>query len=580
MHGFPILINMTLALAAAFIGGFLAHKLRFPPMAGYLLAGVVIGPLTPGPSGDLNTIQQLAELGVIFLLFDVGLHFSIRDLWAVRAIAFPGALLQTGVITLLVLWLSRLWGWSLTSGVLLGIAISIASTVVMLRNFMDRGILNSLAGRIALGWLVFEDILAVLILVLLPTFSAAASSTWWQITGLALLKALAFIVLMLVVGARLIPWLLAHLAHVRSHELFTVAIIVITLGTAVGASLLFGVSLALGAFLAGVVINESRLSQQASAEILPFREMFTALFFVSVGMLVNVSSFWTASSMVLIITALIIGGKWLLTLLQGAFFIRSATTTLELAAGRSQIGEFSFILGETSIALGLMAKEQYSLLLAGALLSILLNPLLFWLIRPLRAGIQHVPPLWRLFERQIPKTLEDRSMYQHVIVIGYGRVGEHMVSVLTQLHIPHLVVDLDVERVEQLERHHIPVLYGDAANSEILRYAHVEDARAVVITLPDETSAQIVVANVHEMAPGVPIIVRAATRAGIQQLFALGATDVIHPELEGGLEIVRQTLTYLGYPEEDVTAYIDAIRADRYHFPTEEKGSEGASGAR
>ncbi|TMC89975.1 MAG: hypothetical protein E6J22_13640 [Chloroflexi bacterium] len=286
-HELPILINFTVALLAAFTGGLLARRLKLPSMVGYMLAGVAIGPFTPGFSGDLSTIQQLAELGVIFLLFDVGLHFSLRDLWAVRATVIPGALIQIVVITGLGLLLAHLWGWSLATGILLGLALTIASTVVMIRNLMDQGLLNTSHGRVAVGWLVLEDLVAVLILVLLPTLSTKTQEPLWQTAGLALLKAGIFAALMLVAGTRIIPWFLRRLAYMRSRELFIIAIVVITIGTAIGASSVFGVSLALGAFLAGVVVSESALSHQVGAEMVPFRETFAVLFFVSVGMLVN-----------------------------------------------------------------------------------------------------------------------------------------------------------------------------------------------------------------------------------------------------------------------------------------------------
>src|SRR5438045_7106559 len=395
-HELPILINITVALLAAFIGGLLARRLKLPSMVGYMLAGVAIGPFTPGFSGDLSTIQQLAELGVIFLLFDVGLHFSLRDLWAVRDTVFSGALIQTVVITGLGLLLAYLWGWSLAAGVLLGLALTIASTVVMIRNLMDQGLLNISHGRVAVGWLVLEDLVAVLILVLLPTLSTKTQEPLWQTAGLALLKAGIFASLMLVAGTRIIPWFLRHLAHMRSRELFIVAIVVITIGTAIGASSVFGVSLALGAFLAGVVVSESALSHQVGAEMVPFRETFAVLFFVSVGMLVNPLYLLSHAAEVLLLVIVIVLGKFVLTVLQGLLIPRPARTALILAAGRSQMQHFFFILGTARIALGLFKEEQYSLLLAGALLSITLNPFLFRALPWIEAHTRKVPAIWSL----------------------------------------------------------------------------------------------------------------------------------------------------------------------------------------
>jgi monovalent cation:H+ antiporter-2, CPA2 family len=564
-HEFPILFNITLALLAAFIGGLLARRLKLPSMVGYMLAGVAISPFTPGFSGDLFTIQQLAELGVIFLLFDVGLHFSLRELWAVRDTVIPGALIQIAVITGLCLFLAQLWGWSLAAGVLLGFALTIASTVVMIRNLMDQGLLNTSHGQVAVGWLVLEDLIAVLILVLLPALSTDTHEPLWQAAGLALLKTGAFAALMVVAGTRVIPWFLLQIAHLRSRELFIVAIVVITVGTAIWASSIFGVSLALGAFLAGVVVSESALSHQVGAEMVPFRETFAVLFFVSVGMLVNPLYVISHAGEVLLLVMIIVLGKFVLTILQGIILPRPARTALILAAGRSQIGEFSFILGTAGIALGVFKEEQYSLLLASALLSITLNPFLFRTLPWIEAQLRKVPAFWSLLDRHgsVQAPIEE-PLQDHVVVIGCGRVGQHLVNVLGHLSIPRLVVEQDIGRVTELQRQAIPTLYGDAANSDILSRVHLKQARAVIVTLPDEAAAAIVVATARAEAPHVPIIVRASTRDGVHQLFELGAQHVIYPELEGGLEMVRETLGGMGYRESDVQEYTDAVRGSHY----------------
>src|SRR3989475_2649923 len=560
-HELPILINITVALLAAFIGGLLARRLKLPSIVGYMLAGVAIGPFTPGFIGDLFTIQQLAELGVIFLLFDVGLHFSLRDLWAVRDTVISGALMQLAVITGLGLLLAHLWGWSLAAGILLGLALTIASTVVMIRNLMDQGLLNTSHGQVAVGWLVLEDLIAVLILVLLPALSIETREPLWQAAGLALLKTGAFAALMAVAGTRVIPWFLLQMAHLRSRELFIIAIVVITVGTAIAASSVFGVSLALGAFLAGVVVSESALSHQVGAEMVPFRETFAVLFFVSVGMLVNPLYVLFHSGEVLLLVMVIVLGKFVLTVLQGLIFPRPARTALILAAGRSQIGEFSFILGTAGIALGVFKEEQYALLLAGALLSITLNPFLFRALPWIEAHLQKVPAFWSLLDRHGPVQAPiEESLRDHVVVIGCGRVGQNLVNVLGHLSIPRLVVEQDIRRVTELQRQAIPTLYGDAANSDILSLVHLKQARAVIVTLPDEAAAAIVVATAHAEAPHVPIIARAATKEGLHQLFALGAHHVIYPELEGGLEMVRETLGRLDYLESNVQEYTEAVR--------------------
>jgi monovalent cation:H+ antiporter-2, CPA2 family len=382
MHEITLLINITVALVVAFVGGLLARRLGLPTIVGYLLAGIAIGPFTPGFVGDTAMISQLAELGVIFLMFGVGLHFSLNDLWKVRAIAIPGALSQMVFATLLGLGISRLWGWTPSAGLVLGMAISIASTVVLLRGLMDNGLLNTAHGQAAVGWLVLEDLATVLILVLMPTLANISSGLDWAGLGLTLLKAAAFVVLVLFAGKRLIPWVLMRIAHTRSRELFILAILAIALGIAIGAAEIFGVSLALGAFVAGVVISESPLSHQVGADVFPFREAFAILFFVSIGMLVNPAYILANVGPILILTTLIVLGKPLITLLMGFIFPWPARTALVVAAGLSQIGEFSFILGQAGVALGLLDREQYSMILAGALFSIMLNPVMFRLIPP------------------------------------------------------------------------------------------------------------------------------------------------------------------------------------------------------
>ncbi|GIK36659.1 MAG: sodium/hydrogen exchanger [Chloroflexota bacterium] len=561
----PLLINIAAALVAAFIGGLLARRVGLPTIVGYLLAGVAIGPFTPGFVGDTETISQLAELGVIFLMFGVGLHFSFHDLWRVRDAAIPGAIMQTLISTALGFGLTQLWGWSIPAGLVLGLAISIASTVVLLRGLMDNGLFNTTHGQVAVGWLVFEDLATVVILVLMPAFFAAGGGNVWVTAGSAVLSAAVFVGLMLFAGSRLAPWLLTRIARTRSRELFILTVVTIALGTAVGSAELFGVSLALGAFLAGMVLSESSVSHQVGAEILPFRETFAVLFFVSVGMLVNLNYLIANAGQVLALTALIVLGKFVLTVALGVLFPRPARTALVVAAGLSQIGEFSFIVGQAGVSLEILTQEQYSLILAGALLSIMVNPLMFRAISPVEAFLQRFPALWRLLDRHGPTPQPPaEKLADHVVVVGYGRVGEHIVTVLGHLGVPRLIVELDAGRLAEFEQQGIPTLFGDAANSEVLTHAGLERARALVVTVPNEAAAEIIVASAHEIAPQLPVIARAATTSGVTRLAQLGARDVIHPELEGGLEVLRHTLLALGYPLLEVQQYADAVRRDQY----------------
>ena len=565
MHEVTLLINIVVALVVAFIGGVIARRIGLPTIVGYLLAGIAIGPFTPGFVGDTGTISQLAELGVIFLMFGVGLHFSLNDLWKVRAVAIPGAIGQMLFTTLLAFGLSQLWGWTISSGIVLGLAISIASTVVLLRGLMDNGLLNTPHGQAAVGWLVLEDLATVLILVLMPTLANTTGAFDWQGLAWTLLKASAFILLLLFVGKRLIPWILLRIAHTRSRELFILAILAITLGTALGAAELFGVSFALGAFVAGVVVSESPLSHQVGADVFPFREAFAVLFFVSIGMLVNPIYLFNNIGHVLALTALIVVGKSIVTLLLGMIFPWQGRTALVVAAGLSQIGEFSFILGQAGISLELLHQDQYSLILAGALLSITINPMMFRLIAPAENWLQKLPALWRLIDRHRPTPLPaEEKIEGHVVIVGYGRVGRHIVNLLGQMSIPHLVIDSDAERIDEINQRKIPSLYGDASNSEVLTHAGLEHARALVVAGPDEAASELVVAAARDISATLPIIARATTEEGIKHLAELGAQDVIHPELEGGLEIVRHTLLKLDFPLQEIIRYMDAVRNDHY----------------
>jgi CPA2 family monovalent cation:H+ antiporter-2 len=516
MHDVPLLLNISLALIVAFFGGVIARRIGLPTIVGYLLAGIVIGPFTPGFVGDIETIQQLAELGIVFLMFGVGLHFSFNDLWRVRDIAIPGALIQTAFASLLGFGLSQLWGWSVSAGIVLGLAISVASTVVLLRGLMDNSLLNTSHGQVAVGWLVMEDILSVLILVLMPTLAASSGTFNWQNLAITLLKAAAFVVIMFFVGVRLLPWLLERIAHTRSRELFILAILAITLGTAMAASELFGVSLALGAFVAGAIISQSHLSHQVGADVFAFREAFSVLFFVSVGMLVNPVFVWHNLGQVASLTGLVVVGKAIIVILMGLLFPRPAKTFLVVAVGLSQIGEFSFILGQGGLSLGLMNLNQYSLILAAALISITINPFMYKLLPVLERTIRQIPGFWKKLDSNLsfPELSQDH-LKNHVVIVGYGRVGKHLVDVLESLTIPLLVIEADAEIIAALNQKKIPTLYGDASNSEVIRYAYLEQASALVTTVPDETSAIMIVTTARDLNPQLPIIARAATEEGV-----------------------------------------------------------------
>jgi CPA2 family monovalent cation:H+ antiporter-2 len=565
MHELPLLINIAVALVVAFFGGTIARRIGLPTLVGYMLAGIAIGPFTPGFVGDVTTISQLAELGVIFLMFGVGLHFSLSDLWKVRDIAIPGAVIQTLIATLLGYWLTQAWGWPRSASLVLGLSISVASTVVLIRGLMTNGLLNTPHGQAAIGWLVFEDLATILILILMPGLASGSGGVDWNSLGLTLLKAVAFVAVLLFVGKKLIPWILLNSALSGSRELFVLAVLAISLGTALGSAEIFGISLALGAFVAGVVVSESPLSHQVSADLMPFREAFSVLFFVSIGMLVNLQYLAANPGAVLALSALIVVGKYVITLFWGFFIRRPARTFLVVAAGLSQIGEFSFILGQAGLSMGLLNQDQYSLILAGSLVSITVNPLMFRSVSTVEKWLRRFPAVWKWMDRHGPSPAAPADpLSGHVVVIGYGRVGQHIVDVLGQLNVPLLVVDSDAARVEELNARGVPTLFGDAASSEVISHAGLKRARLLVVTIPEEVATEVIVGAARDQAHDLPIIARATSALGIKRLTKLGAQQVIHPELEGGLQIVRRTLLELGFPLSKVQEYEDVVRSDHY----------------
>jgi len=565
MHDLPLLINLSVALAYALAGGLIARRIGLPTIVGYLLAGIVLGPWTPGFRGDEAAISQLAEIGVILLMFGVGLHFSFRDLWQVRRVAAPGALIQMAIVTVIGYAVGRRFGFSPGGAWVLGIALSVASTVVMVRTLMDQGWLNTPPGRIGMGWLVFEDLLTVAILVLLPVVFSPSGEFGGALSAvLAIGKALLFVLLMLFVGDRVIPMALGRVVHTGARELFVLVALTVAVGTALASTVVFGVSLALGAFVAGVVVSESPFSHQIGADLLPFREAFAVIFFVSVGMLVDPTYLMTHWDQVLIVSFIVVVVKGtvcgiIAIVLPGT----SLRTALVLAAGRSQIGEFSFIVGQSGLELGLLDEAQYSLILAAAIVSITLNAALVRLVGPVERAIARRPWLWSRLDRHgQPDVPTPEAMSGHVVIVGCGRVGRHIAEALGKLQIPRLVIEANPLVLKKLQELGVPVLYGDAANSEILSHAGLSRARALVITLPDDAAVMMVAATSRRVAPSMPVIARASTWHGARRLRADGISEVIRPELEGGLEIVRRTLLDLDMPPREVQRYTDLVRRE------------------
>ena len=563
MHDLPLLVNIAVALGYALAGGLIARRLGLPTIVGYLVAGLALGPWAPFFHGDISSIEQLAEFGVILLMFGVGLHYSFRDLWQVRRVAVPGAIAQAAVVSVLGWWLGRSWGFSPAGAWVFGIAMSVASTVVLMRSLMDEGWLNTPTGRIAVGWLIVEDLLMVGVLVLLPVIAAPESEATWGTAALTVGKAAVFVGLMLFAGDRLVPALLRRVVHTRSRELFVLVALTIAAGTALASSAYFGVSLALGAFVAGVVVGESEFSHQIGADLLPFREAFAVIFFVSVGMLVNPAYILAHWDQVLVVTGVIVVAKAVVSGVIARLLGAPAHTVLVLAAGRGQIGEFSFILGQAGVMLGAITADQYSLILAGAIVSITINPLFIRLVGPAERRLRRVPRLWRLIDKppvDLPQIAHDFT--DHVVIVGCGRVGRHIAEALGRLGIQRLVVEADPMRIDKLQELGVPVLYGDASNSDILAHADIGRARAVVVTLPDDAAAMMVVATVRGITRAVPVVARASTWTAARELVQVGATHVVRPELEGGVEIVRRTLLDLDLPMREVQKYTDLVRRE------------------
>jgi len=564
VHDLPLLVNIAVALAYALAGGLLARRIGLPTIVGYLVAGVALGPFTPGFRGDPEAIRQMAEFGVILLMFGVGLHYDVGDLWQVRRVAIPGAVVQMAVVATMGFGLGRMWGLPPAGAWIFGIAGSVASTVVLLRSLMDHGWLDSPAGKVAIGWLVVEDLLMVAILVLVPALATSSPSGPWITVGIALGKAVLFVVLMMFVGSRVVPAILGRVVHTRSRELFVLVALTIAVGTALASAAFFGVSLALGAFVAGIIVSESPFSHQIGADLLPFREAFAVIFFVSVGMLVNpgyVVAYWDR---LLLVTLVVIFGKAIVSGLLAMALGCSMRTTLVVATGRSQIGEFSFIVGQSGLTLGVLGQSEYSLILASAIVSIMINPFLMNLVEPAERAIRRRPAVWRLFDRRAaePPVEPSESLAGHIVIVGCGRVGRHIAETLRRLEIPRMVIESDPIVVDKLHELGVPVLYGEAGNSEILAHASLQKARALVITLPNDGAALSVVAAARMIAPKIHIIARASTWDGARRLRADGAGEVVRPELEGGVEIVRRTLLELRLPVREVQRYTDLVRAE------------------
>jgi monovalent cation:H+ antiporter-2, CPA2 family len=559
-HSVPLITTIAAALGLALIMGFIAVRLKLPALVGYLIAGIIIGPATPGFVADVELASQLAEIGVMLLMFGVGLHFSLDDLLAVRRIALPGAIGQIVVATLLGMGAAAMWGWSLGAGIVFGLALSVASTVVLLRALENRGVLESVNGRIAVGWLIVEDLVMVLVLVLLPPFSGWLGGNAHQAAAGAdsrsLLATLAvtlgqvsvFVALMLIGGRRIFPWLLWQVARTGSRELFTLCVIAAAVGIAYGSAELFGVSFALGAFFAGMVMRESDLSHRAAEESLPLRDAFSVLFFVSVGMLFNPHILIEEPLRVFLVIAIIVLGKSLAAFLIVLAFRYPLNTALTVSASLAQIGEFSFILASLGVSLGLLPTEGQSLILAGALISIAFNPLVFQAIEPVQRWIRSRSNLARSLERrddplaELPTTVDQSRLTGQVVLVGYGRVGKRIGEALIENGVPFVVAEQNREVVEKLRARGIPAVSGDASDPAVLIQAHIARARMLVIATPDTFLARKMIGIARALNPNIDTVVRTHSEEEAALLKRENAGKVFMGEQELALGMTNYVL--------------------------------------
>ncbi|MDP1787119.1 YbaL family putative K(+) efflux transporter [Nitrosomonas sp.] len=522
-HNIELITTIAAGFGLALIFGFIAERLKTPALVGYLLAGIAIGPATPGFVADIGIASQLSEIGIMLLMFGVGLHFSLNDLLAVKRIALPGAIVQMAVATILGMALADSWGWSLGAGLVLGLSLSCASTVVLLKALESRGLLETMNGQIAVGWLIVEDLVTVLILVLLPSFATmlggsngtgSATSSLWLAVGHTLLLVSAFIALMLVVGHRVLPWLLWQVARTGSRELFTLSVVAFAICIAYGAAALFNVSFALGAFFAGMVMRESEFSHRAAEESLPLRDAFAVLFFVSVGMLFDPTILINEPMHVLAVVAIVIVGKSMAAMLLVLMLRYPLNTALTVAASLGQIGEFSFILAGLGLSLGLMSSEGMSLVLAGALISIAFNPIAFAAVVPIRNWILKYSAVARKYENrddpfaELPMSTERKFLQGQVVIVGYGHVGQRIANALNEKDIPYIIAEQNRELVQHLRKQGKNAVSGDATEPSVLIQAHITDAAMLVVATSDPLNVRQMIDTARTLNPSIEIVLR------------------------------------------------------------------------
>jgi len=581
MHDLSLLINLSVSLVAALALGLLTQRLGLSPIAGYLLAGIALGPQTPGFVADPKMSAQFAEIGVILLMFGVGLHFHLRELLAVRNIALPGAVAQIAAASALGLAASAAFGHGFGFGLTMGLALAVASTVVLTRVLADNNLLQTSHGHIAVGWLIVEDIFTVLVLVILPGAAgflggaAARGESVFSSLGLTALKVGALGLLVLVVGARVVPWILRQVAYTRSRELFTLTVLALALAIATGSAAVFGVSMALGAFIAGLVVGQSEVSHQAAADALPMRDAFAVLFFVSVGMLFDPKVVWEHPLYLLSLLAIIMIAKPLSALIIVWALGFSVRTGLVVALGLAQIGEFSFILAGLARDLRILPAEGQGLLVACALVSISLNPIVFRAVDPVERWLQGRPRLWRLLNRKARArgralNREMKELLLHpdtgdgarprAIVVGYGPTGQAASHILEEFGIQPVIVDLNLDTIRALGAEGKPAVYGDATQREILRRAGIEKSKYLLVTTPDRSSRAAIIMTARDLNPDLKILARSRYIQERAWLERVGATTVCSEEAEVAAAMARLLLEEVGASEERIREEVRKAR--------------------
>ncbi|MEO8500181.1 MAG: cation:proton antiporter [Vicinamibacteria bacterium] len=573
-HETTLLATLAAALLAAWVLGLLAQRLRFSPIVGYLLAGVAIGPHTPGFVGDLQIASQLAEVGVVLLMFGVGLHFHVEDLLEVKGIAIPGVLAKTVIVGVLGLLIGRAAGWPVEDGLVLGVALSVASTVVLLRGLEAHDLVATPAGRMSIGWLVVEDILTVIVLVVIPALAdrGSAPSGLMSAVSVAILKLVGLVLLVFVVGSRVVPWILARVARLRSRELFTLSILAITVATAGLAALVFGASIALGAFLAGMVVGQTRLSQQAAADALPLRDAFAVLFFVSVGMLFDPVFLVREPGLLLAALGVILVAKPLLAFAAMALFGYSTRSALIVGAGLGQVGEFSFILATLARHHGLLSETGEHLLVACALVSISLNPLLFRSLDALESALRRRPAVWRALNAVANRRAESKNAEAAkaivggrgalAIVAGFGPVGQAVDRGLRHAGIDTVVIDLNLDTVSEVAAKGRHAIFGDAAHDMILRAAGIARATHLILTLPHSVNRVPLMTAAREINPKCRVFVRARYLREREELIQGGAYAACFEEAEAAVALTRGVLADIGMDAATLEREVERVRAE------------------